>query len=160
VQVGFSLVAKKPPARIQLGAGIEYNCDVHQGNSPNSTADNCLKTLGISFPCEWDALVFLYRHRTSLLSAERIARLIGYGKPEVGTALARLESTGLIRRSRGSQGLRMYELVAPVDSACNNCFRELMALAETRSGRLLLVKNLRSRTRGKQTKQREGLHLA
>src|SRR5262245_2673615 len=37
-----------------------------------------LHTLGVASLCQWDVLVFLYRHQTTLLGAADLARLLGY----------------------------------------------------------------------------------
>jgi hypothetical protein len=42
--------------------------------------DGWLNTLGIASLCQWDVLVFLYRHQTSLVGADFIARLLGYAR--------------------------------------------------------------------------------
>jgi DNA-binding MarR family transcriptional regulator len=75
-----------------------------------------LETLRIYNLADWDVLVFVYRHGTSLVSAEQIARLLGYGKTAVGAALESLTSTGLVQRSRNSHGVRLYQF-APVAEA-------------------------------------------
>lgn len=111
-----------------------------------------LNILGISSLVDWDVLIFLCRHQFSLASAEQIARLLGYPSSVVGDALDKLESLNLVQRSRSSQGVRLYRfLFSEVHIAPESCFRQLMSLAENRTGRLLLVKNLR---------QRVGLHIA
>jgi hypothetical protein len=119
--------------------------------SPDILVQECLKSLEISLLGDWDVLVFLYRHRASLASAEQLARLLGYPSKAVGDALDRLESQRLIQRSRSSQGVRFYQfLFSEANLAPESCFRRLMSLAENRTGRLLLVNNLR---------QRVGLHI-
>lgn len=121
-------------------------------NSPDIPIKECLNILGISLLCDWDVLVFLYRHQTSLASAEQIGRLLGYPSTAVGDALDRLESQGLVQRSRSSQGVRLYRLIpSETHLAPESCFRLLMSLAESRTGRLLLVKHLR---------QSIGMHIA
>ena len=42
--------------------------------------DGWLHTLGITSLCQWDVLLFLYRHQTSLVGADSIARFLGYAK--------------------------------------------------------------------------------
>src|SRR6266581_6479138 len=68
-------------------------------------------------------LVFLYLHQTSLVSAEHIARLLGYATGEVAAALEHLESLGFVERSRVSQGARLYQFTArahtPPGAACH-----------------------------------------
>ena len=87
-------------------------------------------------------LSFLYRHDTSLTSAAQIARLLGHDRATVSAALETLESTGLIERSRGSQGVRLHRISVPEDPLQYSCFIELMKLDKKREGRLLLLKHL------------------
>jgi predicted transcriptional regulator len=103
----------------------------------------CLQALGVELLSEWDTLVFLYRRTASLGTAAQIARLIGYDKTEVAAALHKLADLGLLRRSRDSQGIRLYEFSAPPEPGCRSCLTELMSLAQDRSGRLLLLKHLK-----------------
>jgi biotin operon repressor len=115
--------------------------------------------LGISLLCEWDVLVFLHRHGASLTSASQIAGLLGYRKAAVEAVIESLESKGLVQRLRGSRGICIFRFAPPVDSRYG-CFFELMSLAETRSGRWLLVSILGRRTRREQAERSDGLHLA
>lgn len=108
------------------------------------TIRECLESLGISSLGDWDVLVFLHRRRASLASAEQIARLVGYSSKVVGAALDKLESQKIIRRSRSSQGVRLYQFVpSETHLAAGSCFQQIMSLAENRSGRLQVVKVLR-----------------
>jgi hypothetical protein len=77
--------------------------------------DGWLKTLGIASLCQWDVLVFLYRHQTSLVSADFIARLLGYASGPVIAALEVLEFLGILERFRVSQIVRLYKFTAPSD---------------------------------------------
>lgn len=114
--------------------------------APDKSADlpirEHLKILGVSTLYEWDILAFLHRHGTSLINAAEIAVLLGGNKAEVSVTLDRLASLGLIQRSRGSQGVRLYRISVPTDPSRYSCFTELMTLAENRDGRLLLLKHL------------------
>jgi hypothetical protein len=69
-----------------------------------------LQTLGVALLPEWDALTFVYQRGASLCTAAQIARLIGYDKAETGAALQKLETLGLIERSRFTQAIRFYRL--------------------------------------------------
>jgi transcription initiation factor IIE alpha subunit len=112
--------------------------------SSDALVQECLKNLGLSLLGDWDVLVFLYRHQSSLASAEQIACLLGHSSKAVGAALEKLESQKLIQRSRSSQGVRFYQFVPPKPHiAPESCFRQLISFADSRSGRLLLVKHLR-----------------
>jgi len=86
-----------------------------QDNQPDLQVEGWLKTLGIESLCQWDVLVFLYRHQPTLVGAEHIARLLGDATAEVVAALDSLESSGLVQPSRVSQGVRLYQLTAPAD---------------------------------------------
>jgi DNA-binding MarR family transcriptional regulator len=102
-----------------------------------------LKTLGVASLCQWDVLFFLYRHPTSLLSAEYIARLLGYADGPVVAALEVLESLGLVEWSRFSQNVRLYQFITPFDRPRGEAFERLRVLADHRPGRVLLAKQLR-----------------
>ncbi|HEV8713942.1 MAG TPA: helix-turn-helix domain-containing protein [Candidatus Binatia bacterium] len=123
---------------------------------PNDTwelpVDAWLETLGIDSLTQWDMLVFLYRHRTSLVGAEFIARLLGYATAPVVAALDVLESLGLVERSRASQGARLYQFTLPADPPRRDAFERLTVLADSRAGRLRLAKKLRPRDRTPQEK--------
>jgi len=83
-----------------------------EDNQPDLQVKGWLKTLGIESLCQWDVLVFLYRHQSSLVSAESIARFLGYATAEVAAAVDSLESLGAVERSRVSQGVHLYQLAA------------------------------------------------
>jgi DNA-binding MarR family transcriptional regulator len=119
---------------------------------------DCLRTLGVALYSEWDALVFLYHHPASLGTAAQIARLIGYDKVEIGAALNRLETLGLIRRSCDSQGIRLYRLTDPEDPSRRSSLVTLMTMAQTRDGRLLLLNHLKRPSKGARAR-RSGLRL-
>jgi len=123
-----------------------------QSNSTDSSIQDCLQSLGIYSLGDWDVLVFVYRHRANLSSADQIGRLLGYPSKAVGASLDRLESKSLIQRSRYSQGVRFYEFAssaAPV--AAESCLGQLMSLTDNRAGRLQLTKLLT---------QKADLHIA
>ena len=101
-----------------------------------------LKALAIVEIRQWDVLVFLHRHRTVLLSAEQIARLMCYGPASIVTALDNLESLGMVARSRLSRGVRLYQLIE-LDGPRSHAFQELMALTESRVGWLEIHEKLR-----------------
>lgn len=105
--------------------------------------NNWLKALGVESLCQWDVLVFLYRHPTSLLSAEHIAHLLGYPTNLIVGALDYLEPLGLLHRSRVSQGVRLYQFTVSSDPRRGKAFHELLALTDNRACRMLLMKALR-----------------
>ena len=126
-------------------------------NFPEHLVEDWLASLDLSLLADWDVLVFLYSHRASLASAEQISRLVGYTAAVVGDALDRLESRGFVKRSRASQGVRLYQFLDST-SPSHDGFRKLLKLATNRPGRLLLAKKLRERGT-KQARGRHGLGL-
>ncbi len=102
-----------------------------------------LEALGVTLLIDWDILVFLYRHTANLGTAAQIARLIGYDRVDVVAALQRLQSLGLIQRSRSSQGIRFCQFKVPPELYRHTLLLELMNLAQNRAGRLLLRKHLK-----------------
>src|SRR6185436_14569989 len=101
-----------------------------------------LSALGITSRYQWDTLVFLYRHRISLLSSEDIARLLGYPTGPIVLALESLESLGLVLRSRSAQGVRLYQQTLPGDPRRAEALHRLLSLAGERSARLGLFEKL------------------
>jgi hypothetical protein len=122
--------------------------DWDRENPPDLQVEGWLKTLGIESLCQWDVLVFLYRHPISLVGAEYLARLLGYASGPVVTALDALEALRLVERSRVSQGVRLYRLAASSDPQCADASERLFALADSRVGRLALSRKLRAAVRG------------
>jgi MarR family len=117
----------------------------------------CLTRLGVSSAVDWDVLAFVCRHKASLANAEQIARLLGYPSTVVGDALDHLESLKLIRRSRASQGVRLYQFVASEAAPpSNDSFQQLISLTENRGGRLLLIKKLRQHRTGSWLAKKKG----
>ena len=108
-----------------------------------------LQTLGVTSLCQWDVLIFLYRHQTTLLGAAELARLLGYASDSIVVALDGLEALTLVIRSRVSQGARLYQFSVPLGSPLGETFTRLQALAAHRSGRVRVVQQLRlDRTHG------------
>ena len=114
---------------------------------PDLQVEGWLKTLGVASLCQWDVLVFLYRHQTSLAGVAFIANLLGYATEPVVAALDYLESLGLVQRSRVSQNVRLYQFTVPSDPLRGDAYERLLALADSRAGRVLLSKKLRGRDR-------------
>jgi len=114
-----------------------------KANQADLQIEGWLQTLGIDSLCQWDLLVFLYGHQASLVSAEHIARLLGYPTGDVVTALKTLESLGLVERSRVSQGVRLYQFTGRADPPRGDALDRLKTFAESRAVRLPLAKKLR-----------------
>ena len=112
-------------------------------NKPDVQVEGWLKTLGIESLCQWDMLVFLDRHPSLLVGAENIPFFLGYATAEVVAALDSLESSGLVERSRVSQGVRLYQVTASADPARRDALERLMTLADSHTVRLLLARKRR-----------------
>jgi DNA-binding MarR family transcriptional regulator len=122
----------------------QVKCKLHtveEDKSPNNWVAEHLKRLGLSSLCEWDVLLFLGRHHTTLGNTALIAGLLNYPSQAVSDALERLESKKLIRGSRSSQDVRFYQLAVSEDQA-ESSFRQLLNLGKSREGRLLVIKHL------------------
>src|ERR1700688_4899225 len=118
------------------GCRVQPRTDlIIEGEKPVELAvQSCLESIGISLLSEWDVLAFVYRHGTSLTSADQIARLIGYESTVVDGALDRLEGEKLIERSRPSQEVRFYRILASMDAGRRRCLQQLISLSESRAG--------------------------
>jgi DNA-binding MarR family transcriptional regulator len=121
-----------------------------QDNKPDGQVDGWLKTLGIESLLQWDVLVFLYRHQSSLVSTGHIASLLGYATGPVSAALDSLKSSGLVECSRASQGVRLYQLTAPADPTHRDALERLMTLADSHTVRLPLGRRLTGSDRPEQ----------
>ena len=119
------------------------NFVIESEKDPELDVQSCLERIGISLLSEWDVLIFVYRHGASLTSADQIARLVGYESTVVDGALKRLEREKLMERSRPSQGVRFYRILASMDAGHRRCLQQLVSLSESRAGRLLLAKRLK-----------------
>ena len=139
---------------------MESESKVNTDKSLDFQIQECLTLLDISSPVDWDVLAFVCRHKASLANAEQIARLLGYPSTVVGDALDHLESLKLIRGSRASQGVRLYQFLSSEEAPpSHNCFRQLITLTENRAGRLLLIKKLRQHRAGLSlAKKKKGLN--
>jgi hypothetical protein len=110
---------------------------------PDSEVADWLHTLGITSLCQWDVLVFLARHQTTLLGAASLVRLLGYATESIVAALDHLEALALVARSRVSQGARLYQCAVPPLAPRRDALAQLLTLASHRTGRVLIVQQLR-----------------
>src|SRR6185437_18171 len=122
---------------------------MHQDTPTDADIAEWLTTLGVESLCQWDVLVFLYHHQTSLIGADHLARLLGYAIEPVVGALDHLESLGFVGRSRVSQGARLYQFLAPSEPPRGNAFERLLSLHDHRAGRLALCKYMGQRNQSK-----------
>src|SRR5947209_14453302 len=113
-------------------------------NPQDLQIESWLKTLGIESLCQLDVLVFLHHHPISLFGAEYLARLLGYASAPVVGALEYLKILRLVERSRVSQRVRLYWFTAPSDPQRRDASERLLALANSRAGRVVLSKKLRA----------------
>ena len=122
---------------------------MEQSPLPDTEVAGWLSTLGVTSLCQWDVLVFLYRHQTTLLGAADLARLLGYPSDSIVVALDVLEALAFVMRSRVFQGARLYQFSVPLDSPGGEAFARLQALADHRPGRVRVAQQLRlDRTHG------------
>jgi hypothetical protein len=105
-----------------------------------------LEILDISALAEWDVLVFVNRHGTTIASAANMVGLIGYSQSVIESALEKLTKARLIQSSR-SDGIGLYRLVQLDMPARQDSFNALMKMATQRSGRLHLIRALQKTTR-------------
>jgi len=134
--------------------------DVAVEESQDGSVQESLEALGVALLSEWDSLAFLYHHSASLGTVAQIAQFVGHDKREIGAALQRLETLGLVRRSRISQGIRMYQFSEPSEPGRRSCLLSLMSLAQNRTGRLRLLQQLKSPQREPRRRRNTGLRLA
>ena len=127
---------------------------------PDSEVAGWLHTLGITSLCQWDVLVFLSRHQTTLLGAASLVRLLGYATEPMVAALDHLEALGLVERSRLSQGARLYQCTVPRLDPRRTAFAQLQALAGDRTGRVRIVHQLRGASTPRETLQAAQRFLA
>ena len=121
-------------------------------HTSDAEIDGWLSTLGITSLCQWDVLLFLYRHQTSLVGADFIARLLGYASGPVVAALDVLEFLGLVERSRVSHIVSLYQFTVSSDPQQGDAWARLLALASHRGGWVHLAKRLRG---GERTDQEQ-----
>ncbi|HWG44427.1 MAG TPA: hypothetical protein VN688_16735 [Gemmataceae bacterium] len=115
---------------------------MHQDTPTDADIAEWLTILSVESLCQWDVLVFLYHHQTSLIGADYLARLLGYAIEPVISALDYLESLGFVGRSRVSQGARLYQFLTPTEPPRGNAFERLLSLHDHRAGRLALSKHM------------------
>jgi hypothetical protein len=116
---------------------------MHQNKPSDAEVAGWLKALGIESLCQWDVLVFLYRHQITLVSADYLARLLGYAPDPVMIALDVLESLGFVERSRVSQGARLYQFTMPPVPPRGEAFQRLLTVADSRTSRLVVSEQFR-----------------
>jgi MarR family len=107
------------------------------------SVERSFEDMGMFLLSEWDVLAFLSRHGTCLTSIDQIARLTGCEGTVVSAALDRLEREMLIERSRPSLGVCLYRVLTLNDPERERRLQHLLALWESRGGRLALSRLLK-----------------
>lgn len=125
-------------------AGSTGSNGMDRQNPTDLQVEGWLKALGIESLCQWDVLVFFYRHPISLFGAEHLASLLGYASGPLSAALDVLEALRLVKRSRVSQGVQLFRLTVPADPQRGDAWERLFALDNSRAGRVVLSKKLRA----------------
>ena len=123
-------------------------------------ARKCLRELCILRLSEWDVLVFLHQHGTTLMGPEHISRLLGYSKTTISAALERLESFGLISQSHVSQETRRFECAPWRQLSAREEFEFLVAPERKRAARLLIARELGTGSTSGRERLNRGLHFA
>ena len=88
-------------------------------------------------PCDLDLLVFFARHPRTLLTSERLARLLGYQLKEIAQSLEVLLGAGFLTRTQDpARPARMYVFAPGVSNG--ESLPTIVEFASTRQGRLAL----------------------
>jgi len=116
---------------------------MEQAPPPDPEIANWLHTLGVTSLCQWEVLVFLYKHQSALLAVADLARLLGYPSHDMVIALDSLEALELVVRSRVSQGARLYQFSVPIDSPRGVAFLRLYTLANHPAGLARVAQHVR-----------------
>lgn len=96
--------------------------------------------------CDLDLLLFLGRHRRSLLTSDHLASLLGYEVQRIADSLDALIEAGILtRRQNRTDAARLYVLASTDTNG--GWLASLMQLASTREGRLALIEALPKETR-------------
>jgi len=88
-------------------------------------------------------MIFLYRHRDSLMGADHLGRLLGYETESIVATMEELEALGLVRCSRVSQGARFYDFIPSSEAQSHLALERLLAFSRHRTGRVRLSMQLR-----------------
>ena len=111
------------------------------------TLDHALRLLEridvLKHPCDLDLLVFFARHPRTLLASQQLAILLGYEFTEVAASLDVLQRAGFVTVIGKPIDIpRMYVFTAGGVGA--QWLPDLLQLASTREGRLVLMRAMRS----------------
>jgi len=95
-------------------------------------------------PCDLDLLVFFVRHPRTLMASEQLAAFLGYDLKQITDSLDILLETGFLTRTPDStHAARMHVFAIGVTNGGG--LPELVELASTREGRLILRREMKRR---------------
>lgn len=95
-------------------------------------------------PCDLDLLVFFVRHPRTLIASEQLAAFLGYELKQISDSLDVLLEAGLLTRTPNpTHAARMY--VFAIGGTNGGGLPELLELASTREGRLILRREMTRR---------------
>jgi MarR family len=124
---------------------------MREDKSQEEAVQDYLGSLGISLLSQWDVLFFLHRHGVSIARDDELARLVGYETKVVTDALNKLESQGLVARSRPYEKAQLYQVSVSIHTENSPSFQQLASVAASREGRLFLTQQLKAMARSQVT---------
>ncbi|HZS33281.1 MAG TPA: hypothetical protein VFC42_07875 [Methylomirabilota bacterium] len=108
-------------------------------------AEGLLEAAGMRHPCDLDLLLFFDAHPHGLLTAEKLAALVGYDAQQVGRSLEWLVTKGLLSRSLNPNHPHVARMYRLRPEAGEDWLAPLLRLGSTRAGRLMLIRRVRER---------------
>ena len=111
--------------------------------SQDKLIKECLGCLGISSIYEWDVLLFLHRHGATITHNGELAQFVGYESRAVSDALDKLRDRGLVASSRPNSRCELYQVSVNTRAEYNTSFQQLIRVAASREGRLILARQLK-----------------
>lgn len=94
-------------------------------------------------PCDLDLLIFLARHRRTLLANEQIADLLGYDFKQINASLELLAGAGLVTQMTNRTRDTQMCVLEAADSASREWLPELLRVTSRREGRLAMLQALK-----------------
>jgi hypothetical protein len=111
--------------------------------SLESEIQDCLGIIGISLLSDWDLLTFVYRHGPSLTTTDHISKLVGYEKNSRRCSARSAGTRNAYRTCGGPRRARLYRMSTSKDAQHRGYLQQVIALSESRDGRLLVVRLLK-----------------
>jgi DNA-binding MarR family transcriptional regulator len=119
------------------------HCNMPSEKPQDKSIKECLGCLGISSIYEWDVLFFLHRHGAIITRRGELARLVGYDYKAVSDALDKLQDRGLVASSPSNARTELYQTSVDGQGQYKTSFQQLIRVAASREGRLILARQLR-----------------